>query len=434
MSKLQEYASKYINQISDNVYDVQLLPGGQLETFHRMIIDHKNELINQNFSFDLKDLALVRIMAIEDFPVNFEYRTLQEEGKFGTFINPFAVMLEYVRYTKDYGHVNVGCDKNEIETDKLKIEYPLFRSTKHFSLNGLASNVEQLFFHRQVLNNKPIIAIEPFKNHVGPNLVNINPVDTFYDVSIEPLKIGNDACIVMDYDSYQKLSANPQAKENLSKVKVFLYSITPDKLKGWATTNPQTVIADTVLSYLGYTPQHSINQSILRFESYLDDDRYESDKNYLKLFQDFMETLNNRMLGISYYHIPESAMIRRRAYNDDILNVPGVLHADTLYGETEHNANLNNIIVTIRNYVDFLRDNYGLDPSLANTVFNEYSAFMIEYYDSLTPRFAMIKHDKAIYEFFENNGYKKFLEATNQFNEMVRAKQSTDNKEEQAQL
>ena len=59
---------------------------------------------------------------------------------------------------------------------------------------------------------------------------------------------------------------------------------------------------------------------------------------------------------------------------------------------------------------------------------------MIEYYDSLTPRFAMIKHDKAIYEFFENNGYKKFLEATNQFNEMVRAKQSTDNKEEQAQL
>ena len=75
------------------------------------------------------------------------------------------------------------------DVSKLKLQYPLFRNTKHFSLNGLASNVVVLCKATATFDNKEIIVIEPFKDHLGDNLVNLNPVDTFYDLEDSSFKM-----------------------------------------------------------------------------------------------------------------------------------------------------------------------------------------------------------------------------------------------------
>ena len=129
------------------------------------IITQKRKKVEENVPFSLNDMALVRTMSKDNFPRNLMYYTLQANGKIGKFDNPFSKFLEYIKYLEEFRNIDVGCERSNIDVSKIELQYPLFRNTKHFSLNGLASNVVALcktiatFDNKEILNLLKIILV-----------------------------------------------------------------------------------------------------------------------------------------------------------------------------------------------------------------------------------------------------------------------------------
>lgn len=83
MISLQNLSKKYITEIKQFVYMISPLESNDFILFKKSIIDKKLELSQQCKEITIDDLALIRIMSPNDFPINFEYCTLQDEGKYG---------------------------------------------------------------------------------------------------------------------------------------------------------------------------------------------------------------------------------------------------------------------------------------------------------------------------------------------------------------
>ena len=184
-------------------------------------------------------------------------------------------------------------------------------------MNGLASTVVVLCKATTTFDNKEIIVIEPFKDHLGDNLVNLNPVDTFYDLEDSSFTIGQNADIIMDMDTYKKLISNDGIRDDLSKVRVFLYAPN-NNLSSCSGTSYQTIMTDIVLCFLGYIPQHSIDQSELKPEYYFDGTKFIDDTDYLKKFQDYIEKLNITLLHQHYYCISKSQIEKLTSFSASV--------------------------------------------------------------------------------------------------------------------
>lgn len=436
MLDLQSLSKKYISEINRSLYMILPLEANDLEILKKSIIDKKIELVQQGKEVSLDDLALVRIMSPQDFPMNFEYRTLHDEGKYGEFENPFTNILSLIKYGVDeFRYTDVGCNSEEIDITSLRLIYPLFSRTKHFSLNGLVSNTGSIFGAIQVLNNKEIIIVEPFKNHVNDNLVNLNPVDTFFDLENAPMKLGEDAVVIMDINTYQKLVNHPKFFKMLSQLRVFLYRPEDVKVSQSDNLNVQTFITDIVLLYLGFIPQHSTNQSYLKSEYYIGQNGIVDDSAYLKLFQDSIDRICRERLGQSYYDIPEEAKKRRKIYNDEILDLPGVLHADTKYFLQDSAIDLQNMLKVLEMYLKYLIDDLGLDQTSSDKLLLSFSMYLKNNYGK---SFVTHYHDKdlegEIINFLSKVGYKRLLESTNNFNSMIKERISNKHFAENVKL
>ncbi len=422
MIDLQSLSKKYITEIKQSIYMISPLKSNDLDLFRKSIIDKKLELVQQSKEITINDLALIRIMSPNDFPLNFEYHTLQDEGKYGEFENPFSNILSLIKYGVDeFKSIDVGCNPEEIDITSLRLIYPLFRRTKHFSLNGLVSNVESLLGPIQILNNKEIIIIEPFKNHINDNLVNLNPVDTFFDLEKSPMKLGEDVVAIMDINTYQKMIKNPEIFKILSKIRIFLYISENVKLTQSEKLNIQTFITDIVLLYLGFIPQHSINQSYIESEYYIEQNKIIEDLAYLKLFQDGIDKICRDRLNHSYYDIPEEAKKRRRKYNDAIINLPGVLHADTDFFDQDSQMCLRNMLNILEMYLLFLIDDLNLDQILSNKLLQSFSIYLKNNYGkSFVTHYCDGRLENDIIYFLSKIGYKGLLESTNNFNTLIK--------------
>ena len=196
-NELQKYSKQFIKELDTRLFEIRTIDNIDVDNFAKCIITQKIKNVEGNVPLSISDIALVRTMSTDNFPKKLTYHTLQADGKIGSFANPFSKYLEYIKYLEEFKHIDVGCEHSNIDVSKLKIQYPLFRNTKHFSLNGLASNVVVLCKATAKFDDKEIIVIEPFEDHLGDNLVNLNPVDTFYDLADNPFKIGQNAVVII---------------------------------------------------------------------------------------------------------------------------------------------------------------------------------------------------------------------------------------------
>lgn len=415
-NELQNYSKQFIKELGNRLFEIRIIGNINVDNLAKCIITQKIKNVEENIPLSISDIALVRTMATDNFPRNLMYHTLQAAGKMGNFNNPFSKFLEFIKYLDDFKHVDVGCERSNIDVSKLKLQYPLFRNTKHFSLNGLASNVVVLCKATATFDNKEIIVIEPFKDHLGDNLVNLNPVDTFYDLEDNSFKIGQNAVIIMDSDTYKRLISDDSIRDDLSKVSVFLYD-SNNNLSSCSSTSYQTIVTDIVLSYLGYIPQHSINQSELKPEYCFDGTKFIDDIDYLKKFQDYIEKLNITLLNQHYYCISRSQIEKRKTKDGTIMDFPGTLHSETDFAFQEDQANINSILYCLQKYLSLLVEKYELESDLAVRIFESYSKNIKEYYGKdFVAEYYDLGIEKEVMSYIEQIGYENLVNATITFN------------------
>lgn len=415
-NELQNFSQTFIKVLGNRLFEIWPINNIDVENLAKCIITQKRKNVEENVPFSLNDIALVRTMSEDNFPRNLMYYTLQADGKIGNFDNPFSKFLEYIKYLEEFKYINVGCQRSDIDVSKLKLQYPLFRNTKHFSLNGLASNVVVLCKATATFDNKEIIVIEPFKDHLDDNLVNLNPVDTFYDLENNPFKIGENAVIIMDTNTYKKLISDDSIRNDLSKARVFLYAPN-NNLSSCSSTSYQTIVTDIVLCFLGYIPQHSVDQSELKPEYYFDGAKFIDDTDYLKKFQDYIEKLNITLLHQHYYCISKSQIEKRRKKDGTIVNLPGTFHCETDFAYAEDKANINGILYCLQKYLFLLVEEYGLNSDLAARIFESYSKNIKEYYGkSFVAEYYDLDIENEVIGYIEQIGYENLVNATIAFN------------------
>lgn len=415
-NELQNYSKQFIKELGHRLFEIRKIDSIDVDNLSKYIITQKRKNVEKNVPFSISDIALVRTMATDNFPRNLMYHTLQADGKMGNFDNPFSKFLEYIKYLEEFKSIDVGCERSDIDVSELKLQYPLFRNTKHFSLNGLASNVVVLCKATAKFDDKEIIVIEPFKDHLGDNLVNLNPVDTFYDLADNPFKIGQNAVAIIDTDSYKRLISDDSIRGDLSKVGVFLYD-SNNNLSSCSSTSYQTIVTDIVLSYLGYIPQHSVDQSELKPEYCFDGTKFIDDADYLKKFQDYIEKLNITLLNQHYYCISKPQIEKRRTKNGTIVNIPGTFHCETDFAFEENQTNINSILYCLQKYLSLLVQKHGLDSGLAARIFESYSKNIKEYYGKIfVADYYDLCIEKEVMSYIEQTGYENLVNATIAFN------------------
>ena len=414
-NELQNFSRDFINESGNGLFKIRKIDSPDVDNLNKLIIIQKRKNFENKVPFSLSDIALVRTMSSDNFPRNLMYQTLQSDDKMGSFDNPFNKFLEYIKYLEEFKNIDVGCQHSDIDISELKIQYPLFRNTKHFSLNGLASNVFVLCKATAKFDNKEIMVIEPFEDHLCDNLVNLNPVDTFYDLEKNPFKIGQNAVIIMDTDTYKRLISDDSIRDDLSKVSVFLYD--PNNISFCNGTTYQTIVTDIVLSYLGYIPQHSFDQSELNPEYCFDGTKFIDDTNYLNKFKDYMEKLNITLLNKHYYCVSKSQIEKRRKKDGTIVDLPGTFHSETYFAYEEDQTNINSILYCLQKYLSLLVEKYGLNSDLAKRIFESYSKNIREYYGkNFIAEYYDLDIEDEVIDYIEQIGYKNLVNATIDFN------------------
>ena len=420
MSMLQEEASKYIRQVSDNVYVLDAISRDELTEFKHRIIDCKIEVVEKNIKLTANDLALVRTLPV--LPNNLTYDNAQTEGILPKMVGPFEDLIGYIKNSRDFAHVNLGCNRKKINPDDAKLNYLLYRDTKHFSLNGLASDVcYESGVKRFSFTDRSIIMIEPFTDHIDKTLAVLNPVDTFYDLSNDSFKIGNNGVVILSFDTYKKLIRNPQKRKDLSKLKVFLFS--PENIKVLSYESANTYVTDIILSYLGYIPMNSIDQIKLKSDGYIDEKtgKILEDDMFVEKFHDLIDDLSNKLLGLPYRHLPDEIINRRSKDTRDLL---GIHHCETKYSDDEIEKNLLSKLDTAKKYFDYLEEHLGLNNVLSFRLYEQYVDFIRDCHDSMYRTIfcpPLLEFDMVA--FLEKVGYKKFIEATKKFNSLPKDKE-----------
>lgn len=396
-----DYVDKYVSEIAPNVYEIDCNDSYELNlvnnTLRKMIIKEKQEFVDSGKKLSDRDLFLVRTM--DDLPDNLTYQSFTNRGAFTKMKNPFERIMD------DY-----GLSKEQIEENRLVC--PIYRDTVHFSINGIVSNL----WYTEHFTDRGVVVIEPFSNH-SEKLVNINPIDSFIDVSKSDEPIKDNAIYILDKNIYQGLSQD--IKKKIIKEKLYLFDSKKYSTKDMNDGNASflEIITDMVICQNGFLPQHTISQSYLRSESCNYDGNYYSDKEYLKMFTDLIDKLSIDMFNISYYNLNDEIKDKREVNKDEY----GVSHWDTKYLEEEQTKNYNYRLDTIKRYLIFLKEKLGLSDESLEYIYNRYCRYIELNYSKESYgrkgswRLSLVNYDDAS-EFIDKVTLNKFIEVTEEFN------------------
>ena len=404
MTNWNNFTEKYIEQLNDNTFYVESNPNLRLSLLDE-IIKEKRRRVKSNYQLTEDDFALVRIMKSKDFPKDLVYRTLSERAVTATVDNPFKLVISYTKYNIDYfADLDLGEKHELINPDDLKINYHPYRDTKHFSINGLCSDIKTMTTS-YIYTNGDVVVIEPLKNRLkDKRLVNLNPVDTFFDLKNKPMAISDNAIFIIRESAYIPLMNDEKIKDSLKERKKYIFN------------GDINVAVDIILCNLGYLPQHSRDQSYLETEF----SKAGDDQTYLKLFQDYIEYLSTKYLNLSYYEIPQEYINRRKQYNDEILALPGILHPDTKYGDIETNENIKNILKSYYDYLTVIFDVLGYNKNELSNFYKNIEQDVCQNYNKpYEQRFpnAFSKHENLMVSVVKDLTYPKLKTMTKKHNE-----------------
>lgn len=397
--------NSYITKINDNIYQL-IYNEDDVEKINKYIVLQKY-LYCKNLSLD--DLYLVRITKREYIPKKMVYFPLDHRNCYQYIDNPFKYIIGWIGFKiAEYAKIDLGVNIDKLEFNKNKLVTYRYRNTKHFSINGLASNIYHLAGLKHIFDDGDFIVIEPLKTKINdPRLVNLNPIDTFFDLSKKEMEISNEAIIILKESIYRTLDND--TLNSIGNRKIFLFE------------DDANTATDIVLLSLGVLPQHSKQQSRLEIESYNLNNKTIDDKLYLEKFQTLMENLNQTYLHQAYKKIPSYIIERREKYNGEMLYIPGILHSETPYFQYEQKKNEQ---ADIKTYQDYM---LGMIPLIDNKkieiIRNIVTAIekdvIDENYLPLTQNFS------STYDGYENElldillelSYPKFKQYTEDFNQ-----------------
>lgn len=338
-----EFINQYITTIKKNTYKLTY-SSEDIERLKEYIIFLKNSYHNP---LTIDDLYLIRITKEKYLPKNMTYFPLDYRNCLRYIDNPFKYIIGWTEHKiGDYENMDLGGPVEEGAFGNNKLATYYYRYTKHFSINGLASNIYNFLGPKHIFDDGDFIILEPLKNKIeDPRLVILNPVDTFFDLHEKEMKIGEDAIFIIKDSVYQKLDSSTLKK--LGNRKVYLFD------------NEASAATDIVLLSLGILPQHSIDQSKLISESYFTDKSIIDDEAYLRRFQDLIEETSQNYLHQSYQNPPVEITEERIKNFKEMVEVPGILHSETPYFKEEQEKNEQSEIKTYQEYM------FGLIPLIA---------------------------------------------------------------------
>lgn len=309
------FINQYLSEVKESIYRITFSED-DIKKIKKYIIHEKN-IYSKPLTID--DLYLIRITTEENIPRNMTYFPIDYRNGYHYIRNPFCFILGFKEFNmKGYENIDFGGEVEQNSLDKNKIVSYWYRDTKHFSINGLASNIYNFGGINHIFDKGDFIIIEPLKNRIKDSrLVVINPVDTFFDLHDSEMKIGDDAICIINDSLYQRLDSS--TLENIGDRKVFLFH-------GNAST-----ATDIVLLSLGVLPQHSVNQTRLEPEYYFVDKKEITDEQYIEDFQRLIEDVSQAYLHQSYLNLPPEIIKWRKEHWQEMVGVPGILHSETPY-------------------------------------------------------------------------------------------------------
>lgn len=402
MQGLQEEAIKYIKRIAPNRFVVTKCDDKDY-AFRNAIIKYKYE--NPKVDFSLDDFVLVRIVDEKNFPYDFTYHpTLIGDCPY-EMENPFYPTLMMLHCDRDYDSYDVSVPHEDIDSNMNLIGFR-YRATKHFSINSLASNVYEFFNQSSIFDTGNFIIIEPLKERLNDKrLVNLNPVDTFFDLSEDDMDVSEKAIFLIEekyLDYYENI---PFIKRRLDKSTVFIYK------------KNASLATDIVLSYLGYIPQHSQQQLKLREEYYFVDYEMIGDKEFIQEFQNYIEYLNRKYLNTSYFNISEEIKRKRKK---EYYSIPGLFHADTKYYLEEDDKRIENDIKIYEEYLKMIFNHISfMNQNKINEIINCVKDDVLDIGSQPFKRTFISthrKHGDAFLNTLGEMGYPEYKRLTDNFN------------------
>lgn len=202
--------------------------------------------------FDVSSFAMVRTTPY--FPIKGEMEIV-DELSCRTYISNFlSSALKQKALQERFGENwfdNVFGNQDEesrkvkiAEKEKIEQQYetlsPMYRSTKHFTLNGLVASHEYGDF-----SGNPYIFIDPLEEHIDDeNLLSVNEADTYFKVSREkPFKLSKKAKLIMPIEEYLKIKENPERLKEIEEYDLTLFS------------GDEKIAVDIKLAEMGYIPE-----------------------------------------------------------------------------------------------------------------------------------------------------------------------------------
>lgn len=396
-SELLEYVNNHVVEIGPNMYEV--INGDEIDFNHmtqdlkELIIKAKSSFIESGGTLEIDDLYLLRTN--DELPEDLKYKSYSRLGKYIDIDNPLLDSLSF------FG-LGIPSDSSLLERTRLVCQ--AYRDTLHFSLNGLVSDTYNCTF-----TDRECVVIEPFKGHLTDKLININPVDTMFDVKESDQPIDDQAIFIFSKRYFESLS--DEVKATLFGRKIYLFDQTKFVVCEKARNNNLLMtVTDFVLCHNGILPQHSHGQSALweeYFSDYDDNDEeiYISDKKYLKEFTELIDRISKQRFAISYYEKNSNGSV-------------GVMHVDTEYFSDELKQNImNQENVTLR-YLDFLFDK-GLFPLDFITEIKKRASNYFEMSKTAShfPIVTSFATDEELKEYINKDTISSFIQATLEFNE-----------------
>lgn len=218
--------------------------------FYEKINSRKREMSEEDF--DVSSFAMVRTTPY--FPTNREMEIVDELNCRAFIPNFLSGTLKQEAlverfgenwWDEVYGNQDEESRKAKIaEKQEIEQQYetlsPMYRSTKHFTLNGLVASHEYGDF-----SGNPYIFIDPLEEHINDeNLLSLNEADTYFKVSREkPFKLSKKAKLMMPLEEYLKIKDNPEKLKEISEYDITLFS------------GDEKTAVDIKLAQMGYMPE-----------------------------------------------------------------------------------------------------------------------------------------------------------------------------------
>lgn len=176
----------------------------------------EDSLDSSHKEYSINDCVLVRTTDIFPFdgvvqsPINGKAYEFSNSIYFGEIIIS-ELKKKYPNYFMD----EVEEDKYSSELNEYKVVFEIFRRTVHFTINGLVGSTAYGNF-----DNRPYVILDPLKHHLESSMKGLRVEDTYFEGD---LSLSNECAIVIDEDTFNKISNDPNYINELAKFKIYVY-------------------------------------------------------------------------------------------------------------------------------------------------------------------------------------------------------------------